>query len=82
MKTRDTNQNNSVVDVCSLLFQQVPEPSRLEMCKAINVYDNKYRINIYTRHHDPIYDIDRIRISQSYFARIDGSTLTIVSPKI
>ena len=54
----------------------------LEVCKAINVYDNKYRINVYTRSHCPIYDIDQVRITQSYFARLEGENLTIVSPKL
>ena len=45
-------------------------------------YDNKYRINVYTRSTCPIYDIEQVRITQSYFAKLEGDSLTIVSPKI
>lgn len=66
-----------VMDICDLLWKQVERPKNLETCKAINVYDNKYRINVYTRSHDEIYDIDRIRITQSYFAKLEGEELVI-----
>ena len=66
-----------VVDVCDLLWQQVERPKNLEMCRAINVYDNRYRINVYTRSHDEIYDIDKVRITQSYFAQLNGDELVI-----
>jgi len=77
MRTTDTNNQSPLVDVCTLLFKQVEKPKNLEMCKAINVYDNKYRINVYTRSHCPIYDIDKVRITQSYFAKLDGDELII-----
>ena len=66
-----------VMDICDLLWKQVERPKNLETCKAINVYDNKYRINVYTRSHDEIYDVDRIRITQSYFAKLEGEELVI-----
>ena len=66
-----------VMDICDLLWKQVERPKNLETCKAINVYDNKYRINVYTRSHDEIYDIDKIRITQSYFAKLEGEELVI-----
>lgn len=66
-----------VMDICDLLWEQVDKPKNLETCRAINVYDNKYRINVYTRSHDELYDLDRVRITQSYFCRLDGDTLTI-----
>ena len=66
-----------VMDICGLLWKQIERPKNLETCKAINVYDNKYRINVYTRSHDEIYDIDKIRITQSYFAKLEGEELVI-----
>lgn len=77
MRTTDTKNQSPLVDVCTLLFKQVEKPKNLEMCKAINVYDNKYRINVYTRSHCPIYDIDKVRITQSYFVKLDGDELII-----
>ncbi len=75
-------QDAPMVDICTLLFKQRERPKNLEACKAINVYDNKYRINVYTRSYDDFWDIDKVRITQSYFAKLDGDNLTIVSPKI
>jgi len=66
-----------VMDICDLLWEQVDKPKNLEICRAINVYDNKYRINVYTRSHDELYDLDRVRITQSYFCRLDGDQLVI-----
>ena len=66
-----------VMDICDLLWDQVEKPKNLETCRAINVYDNKYRINVYTRSHDELYDLDRVRITQSYFCRLDGDQLVI-----
>lgn len=66
-----------VMDICELLWEQVDKPKNLETCRAINVYDNKYRINVYTRSHDELYDLDRIRITQSYFVKLDGDQLII-----
>lgn len=76
MKSQKANFG-PVVDVCDLLWKQVDKPKNLEDCRAINVYDNKYRINVYTKSHCPIYDIDKVRITQSYFARLDGEELVI-----
>ena len=66
-------------DICSLLFNQIDKPKNFEMCKAINIYDNKYRINIYTRIHDSIYDIEKKRITQSYFAKLKDNELIIIA---
>ncbi len=75
-------QDAPMVDICTLLFKQRERPKNLEVCKAVNVYDNKYRINVYTRSYDDFWDVDKVRITQSYFAKLEGENLTIVSPKI
>lgn len=64
-------------DICNLLFQQVPEPRNIEECRAINVYDNKYRVNVYTRSYDEFWDIEKVRITQSYFCKLNGDKLEI-----
>jgi hypothetical protein len=66
-------------DVCALLFKQIEKPKNFEMCKAINIYDNKYRINVYTRIYDEIYDLEKKRITQSYFAKLNGDNLEILA---
>ena len=69
---------NNTDDVCSLLFKQVDRPLRYLMCKAINVYDDRYRVNVYTKT-----DIDGIegqKIAHSYFCKWDEhNNLTILS---
>lgn len=55
-------------DLCCLLFKQVEKPKHYMMCKAVNVYDNKYRINVYTRHEEE--GLFKQRISNSYFAKV------------
>jgi hypothetical protein len=67
------------IDVCTLLFKQIDKPKNFEICKAINVYDNKYRINVYTRIYDQVYDIEKKRITHSYFARLDGDKLQLLA---
>jgi len=76
MKSQKAN-DGPVYDICDLLWKQVDKPNNLEDCRAINVYDNKYRINVYTRSYDELYDLDKVRITQSYFCRLDGDQLTI-----
>jgi hypothetical protein len=56
-------------DVCCLLFKQVQKPEHYMMCKATNVYDNKYRINVYTKHEEE--GLFKQRISNSYFAKLN-----------
>ncbi len=75
-------QDAPMVDICTLLFKQRERPKNLEVCKAVNVYDNKYRINVYTKSYDDFWDVDKVRITQSYFAKLEGENLTIVSPKL
>ena len=71
-------ENN--LEVCEKIFDQVDKPDNYLMCKALNVYDDRYRVNIYTRvMRGEDKDLEGISISQSYFCKYDGSNLTIVS---
>jgi len=36
--------------VCDLLIQRIGRPKNLIMCKASNVWGNRYRINVYTKY--------------------------------
>lgn len=75
MKAKKTK--TAMLDVCELLFQQVEKPDHLERCKAVNVYDNRYRINLYTKTYDKTYDVYRIKIAKSYFAHLNDGELVI-----
>ena len=70
-------ENN--VEVCEKIFDLIDKPDNYLMCKAMNVYDDRYRVNIFVKE-----DVDDITghkqyISSSYFCTYDGSNLTIVS---
>jgi hypothetical protein len=60
---------NEPTDVCCLLFKQVEKPQNYMMCKATNVYDNKYRINVYTKYEEE--GLAKQRIFNSYFAKLN-----------
>ena len=63
--------------VCKAVLDKVGTPSGYLFSKALNVYDNKYRVNIYTRR--MVNDLEGISISQSYFVRLDGDNVRILS---
>lgn len=69
--------------ICDLLFQQVEKPKNLVTCKAINVYDNKYRINVYATYVvDKDTGLEGQKIAYSCFARLDNKNLKILYPPI
>lgn len=53
------------MDVCTLVLKDKGKPEGYMMCKAINVFDNKYRVNIYSKR--IVDDIEGNTISQTYF---------------
>jgi hypothetical protein len=65
-------------DICDLLFEQVSKPSDFLMCKPINLYDNRYRINVYSETEGD--GLLKRRISQSYFTSLseNGQVLHIL----
>ena len=66
--------------VSKQVLEQVGTPSGYLFSKALNVYDNKYRVNIYTKTmRGQNKDLEGISISQSYFAKLEDNTVTILS---
>lgn len=63
--------------VCDMLIQKIGRIKGLKMCRASNVYGNKYRINLYVKDYKG--DIETQRIGYSCFARLDDDNLTILS---
>jgi len=64
--------------VCHELLNKVGKPDDFILCKAMNVFDDKYRVNIYTRR--MVEGIEGVSISKSYFVRYsDQGALTILS---
>jgi len=65
--------------VCKEILDQVGKPDNFHECRSLNVFDNKYRVNIYTRESVEGLTGDRTRIAQSYFVRLDDDKVTILS---
>jgi len=62
------------------VLDQVGTPSGYLFNKALNVYDNRYRVNVYTRvMRGEDKDLEGISISKSYFCKLDGDNVTILS---
>lgn len=60
-----------------LLFEQVEKPSHYLMTKIINVYNNRYRINIYCEREDD--GLIKRNICASYFCKYSKNNLEIVT---
>jgi hypothetical protein len=63
--------------VCDLVFKEKGKPGGFLMCKAINVFDNKYRVNIYTKRY--VDGIESQCISQSYFVSYSKDKIKFLS---
>lgn len=59
----------------SLLFAQVERPRHLADVRIVNVFDNRYRINLWVRLEEN--GLEKQKIAASYFVRYDGETLEI-----
>ena len=62
--------------VCDMLLNKIGKPNDLVMCRAINLYDNRYRINVYTK--KMVGDIESKTISYSCFAKMNNFDLEII----
>lgn len=77
--TTATAAPSSIVDVEKLLFQQVEKPNNYLMTRSFNVYDNRYRINVY---HELVEDnLTKRRIHASYFAKLNDDKLELITLK-
>lgn len=79
--TDNTNTQFKEVDmhdytIEKLLFEQVEKPSSYLMTKIINVYNNKYRINIYCEKEED--GLTKRNICASYFCKYSNNKLEIV----
>jgi hypothetical protein len=58
-----------------LLFKQVEKPKGLTDVRAVNVFDNRYRINLWVQYEEE--GLARTKIGASYFAVLDGEELRL-----
>ena len=66
-------------EVCDKLLKKVGKPDNYYMCKAMNVYDDRYRVNVYVS--EDVEDLTghKLYIDKSYFCKYNGNKLTIMS---
>jgi hypothetical protein len=65
--------------VCMEVLGKVGKPDNFFECKSLNVFDNKYRVNIYTKESVEGITGEKTRIAKSYFVRLDDDKVTILS---
>lgn len=63
-------------EIESLLFKQVEKPKHHFMTKIIKLWDNRYRINVYTEIFED--NLTKRKIHSSYFCHYDPGKLTII----
>lgn len=62
-------------DVCRKIFDIVDKPKNYLFCKSMNVFDNKYRVNVYSKRY--VNEIEGQYISNSYFVRYNEENMTL-----
>ena len=64
------------IEIESLLFKQVAKPKHFLMTRIINVFENRYRVNVYIEIEED--NLIKKRIAQSYFCHYSPGKLTIM----
>jgi hypothetical protein len=65
---------------CDVLFSHVDKPQDYLYCRSINIYDDRWRVNVYSKRY--IEGIEGKYISQSYFVHFNKANgdVKFVSP--
>jgi hypothetical protein len=71
--------NDYVITPCDVIFSHVDKPQDFLFCKSMNVYDDRWRVNIYSKR--LVDGIEGKFISKSFFTSFNKSSgeLTILS---
>jgi hypothetical protein len=64
------------LEIESLLFKQIEKPKHHLMTRVINLWDNRYRINVYIEIEED--NLIKKRIHSSYFCHYLPGKLTII----
>jgi hypothetical protein len=64
------------LEIESLLFKQVEKPKKHLLTKVINLWENRYRINIYTETEEN--NLTKRKIHSSYFCHYISGHLEII----
>jgi hypothetical protein len=64
---------------CDVIFNHIEKPENYLYCRSINIYDDRWRVNLYSKR--MIDGIEGKHISNSYFTHFNSATgnLAIVS---
>lgn len=63
-------------NICKKVFDLCGKPDNYLMCRAINVYDDKYRVNIYVK--TKVEEIEGKRIGASYFIKYSDNKVVLL----
>lgn len=81
MAEKNTDKSEKIADnvqIERLLFKQVKKPKGLHEVRISNVFDNRYRINVWTATEED--NLTKMKIHSSYFAHLlKGEELVITS---
>lgn len=69
-------------EIENLINKKFGKPKNHLMTKIINVYDNRYRINVYHEVYDDDLKLYKKRMYSSYFCRYNNGELNCDSTKI
>jgi hypothetical protein len=64
------------LEIESLLFKQVEKSKNFLMTKTINVFNNRYRVNVYIEIYED--NLVKKRIQSSYFCHYNPGKLVII----
>jgi len=64
------------LEIESLLFKQVTKPKNYLMTKIINLWENRYRINVYIKKEEN--NLIKRKIHSSYFCHYNPGSLIII----
>lgn len=65
------------LEIESLLFKQAEKPKNHLLTKVINLWENRYRVNVYIEIEED--NLIKKRISGSYFCHYNNGSLQIMS---
>lgn len=65
------------LEIESLLFKQVEKPKNHLMTKVINLWNNRYRVNVYIELEED--NLTKKRIHSSFFCHYNPGKLTIIN---
>jgi len=63
-------------NICAQIFKIEKRPDNYLMCKSINVYDNRYRVNVYVKTY--VEGIEGKRIGASYFIKYENEQIVLL----